>query len=74
MPDAPTGRHTLDSLAFALKGMPRDALMLIETPDGLRPIALVSATYVADTDAGLRERPGSSGRARYAIVLHPGER
>jgi len=31
--------HTLHSLAFALRGMPRDALMLIQTADGLRLLA-----------------------------------
>ncbi len=62
--------HTLDSLAIALRGMPRDASILIETPDGLRPLVLVSATHVAEADGSLQ---AVSGGGRYAIVLHAGD-
>jgi hypothetical protein len=53
--------------------MPRDAPILIQTRDGLRPVVLVSATHIGETDTGLRDVAGGSG-GRYAIVLHPIEK
>jgi hypothetical protein len=39
---------TLDQLANALRHMPRNAPMLVETPDGLRPIRMVRAGWVRE--------------------------
>ncbi|WP_158920635.1 hypothetical protein [Acidisphaera sp. S103] len=36
---------TLDRLAVAVRGMLRDALMLIDTPEGSKPIRSVSYGY-----------------------------
>jgi hypothetical protein len=36
-------RHTLDTLAAASRGMPREAPILVETPEGVRRVSLVSA-------------------------------
>ena len=60
---------TLHELAVWMRGMPRDAPILIRLPDGrLVHIDHVSATYARDTDDGLADGPaGSAGR--YAIVL-----
>jgi hypothetical protein len=61
--------HTLHTLAAALRGMPRDAPILVETQEGLRRVSLVSATYVREQDGGLES--GSKGEGgQYAIVLH----
>ena len=55
-------KRTLNSLAYALRGMPRDAPILIQTADGLRPVVLVGATHVAEGDTGLRDVAGGSAR------------
>jgi hypothetical protein len=55
---------TLDQLAQAMRGMPRDALIMIRTPEGLRRLVWVKATHIDDdgTDA-------SASSGRYAIIL-----
>jgi hypothetical protein len=56
---------TLDKLAQAMRGMPRDALIMIRTPQGLREVRLVKPGYIRDDG-----EPGMAGTgARYAIVL-----
>ncbi len=37
---------TLDQLAQAMRGMPRDALIVVRTPEGLREVRLVKPCYV----------------------------
>jgi hypothetical protein len=57
---------TLDELAAALRGMPRDAYMLIQGQDGrLRPLLRVRGMHTA-------ERPVPAG-AKYAVVLVAGD-
>jgi hypothetical protein len=60
---------TLHRLALALRGMPRDAPILIRLPNGaLRAIAMVGVTYL-DTD-GVELPPGAyTGDDEYAITL-----
>jgi hypothetical protein len=53
---------TLDELAAALRGIPRDASMFIQGPDGrLRPLVSVRGMHTA-------ERPMPAG-VKYAVVL-----
>jgi hypothetical protein len=63
---------TLDKLAHALRGMPRDARMLIQLPDGtLAEIDHVRPGHVgAHQDGTLETRPSAHG-AHYGIVLVP---
>ena len=57
----------LDGLARALRGMPRDAPMLVRLPDGsLRGIAVVRPVLLGGDGA---ERPTAAGQGRYAITL-----
>jgi hypothetical protein len=52
---------TLDELAAALRGIPRDASMFIQGPDGrLRPLVSVRGMHTA-------ERPMPAG-VKYAVV------
>jgi hypothetical protein len=56
---------TLDQLAQAMRGMPRNALIMIRTPEGLRRLVWVKAMHVGSD--GSEGRPGSGGQ--YAIIL-----
>jgi hypothetical protein len=58
----------LNLMAHAMRGMPRDAKIVVKMPDGeLKPVVLVS---------GLPSSPGHTGHlagaAGYTIVLHVG--
>ena len=56
---------TVDQLAHAMRGMPRDALIMIRTPEGLRKVVWVKGTHIG-TD-GTEAGAGSGGR--YAVIL-----
>ena len=61
---------TLDELAHAMRGMPREGLILVRLPDGrLAQLDHVTAAYGARDGGGrvIGQRTGSGGR--YAIVL-----
>src|SRR4051812_39007144 len=61
---------TLDKLAQAMRGMPREAPVLIELPDGrLAQIALVRPGPVGTRDGRLLEASTSMQGSTYAIVL-----
>ena len=60
----PPSGMTLDQLAQAMRGMPRDALIMIRTPEGLREVRLVKPCYVRDDGT---PRSAAAG-ARYAII------
>ena len=63
---------TLDKLAQALRGMPRDARMLIQLPDGrLADIDHIRPGHVGVRDDGTIETRRSTEGAQYAIVLVP---
>jgi hypothetical protein len=63
---------TLDTLAQALRGMPRDARMLIQLPDGaLAEIDHVRPGHVGMRDDGTLETRQSTQGAHYGIVLVP---
>jgi len=58
---------TLDQMAAALRGMPRDAPILLQLPDGrLGEIEGVRPTHVSARDGGLE---AEAHGAVYAIVL-----
>jgi hypothetical protein len=59
---------TTAELGAALRGIPRDARVVIDTPDGLRELRLVQAVHAwADQDGKL-----VAGRiGDYAMVLYP---
>lgn len=58
---------TLDQLARALRGMPRDAPMMVRLPDGgLRAIALVRPVLLS---GGGAEMSVASSQGRYTITL-----
>lgn len=56
---------TLDQLAVCMRGTPRDTLILLETPEGLREVNLVKATRVLCGPGTIR--PAEQGA--YALVL-----
>ena len=63
------GGFTLAKLAEALRGMPRDARMLIRFPDGrLVEIDHVTAAHVSDDNTALPGGASASG-TRYGIIL-----
>ncbi len=57
---------TIADLANALRGIPRDSLVLIDTPGGPKRLRMVTGTYVAEHE-GKMVRHGQS--ERYAVVL-----
>ena len=60
---------TLAKLAQALRGMPREARMLIRLPDGqLVEIDHVTAAHLTDDNAALPGGASAQG-ARYGIIL-----
>jgi hypothetical protein len=62
---------TLEKLAQALRGMPRQAPILIKLGDGrLAEIAYVQPMYVRARD-GLHEQSVASGGNTYGITLVP---
>lgn len=72
MPDPHPTPFTLDALANSLRGMPRDAPILIRMPDGsLRPVIGVRPAHLSGDQQELPE--GSyTGAALYAITLEVG--
>jgi hypothetical protein len=56
---------TLDQLAQAMRGMPRDALIMIRTPEGLRRLVWVKAAHIGVDGTEIGAGTGS----RYAIIL-----
>ena len=72
MPD--TSPMTLDDLAGALRGMPRDAVMMVRQPDGtLAHIRFVRQKFLAADGRELPTSVSMSVVARYAIVLEVGD-
>jgi hypothetical protein len=60
---------TLNELAQALRGMPRDARMLIRPPNGqLVGIDHVTAAHVTDGNAALSSGVSTHG-TRYGVIL-----
>ena len=59
---------TIAGLAAALRGMPRDARLLIDTPEGLKDLRWVKPAHVRATQDGATE---ASAAGDYAIVLYP---
>jgi len=63
------GGFTIAKLAEALRGMPREARMLIRLPDGqLVEIDHVRPAHLSDDNAALPSGASSQG-ARYGIIL-----
>ena len=63
------GGFTIAKLAEALRGMPREARMLIRLPDGrLVEIDHVTAAHLTDDNAALPGGASAQG-ARYGIIL-----
>jgi hypothetical protein len=63
---------TLNEIAQALRGMPRDARMLIQLPGGtLAEVDHVRPGYVGTRAGGTLEMQQSTQGARYDIVLVP---
>ena len=58
---------TIADLANALRGISRDALVLIDTPDGPKRLRMVAGSYVGEREGGMERRAQSE---RYAIILH----
>ena len=59
---------TIAGLAAALRGMPRDARLLIDTPEGLKDLRWVKPAHVRAAQDGATEA-GTAGE--FAIVLYP---
>ena len=57
---------TIADLANALRGIPRDALVLIDTPDGLKRLRMVAGSYVGEQEGKMVRRGQSE---RYAVIL-----
>ncbi len=55
--------HTIDTLAHALRGWPRDSPILVRLPDGT--LGRVSMVEVSRVDADARE----AARGKQAVVL-----
>jgi hypothetical protein len=58
---------TIAELGAALRGIPRDTRLLIDTPDGLKELRLVQATHTRDAQNGSL---AASTRGAYAMVLY----
>jgi len=57
---------TIADLANALRGIPRDALALIDTPDGLKRLRMVVGTRVGEREGRILRHPEFE---RYAVIL-----
>jgi len=57
---------TIVDLANALRGIPRDALVLIDTPDGPKRLRMVAGSYIGERKGGMERRAQSE---RYAVIL-----
>jgi hypothetical protein len=64
---------TIDDLAHALRGMPRDAVLLIDTPDGPQPLRMCRGAHARRRDDGgveaLANGASTVGEVGYAIIL-----
>ena len=71
-PSSRSGRKgdpfTIDDLAHALRGMPRDAAFWVGTADGLRPVVGIAPTYVRQGTDGHE----ASTAGAYGLVLSLG--
>ncbi len=52
--------------ASALRSIPRDALVLIDTPDGPKRLRMVVGTHVGEREGRIVQRAQSE---RYAVIL-----
>ena len=59
---------TVAALANALRGILRDALVLIDTPDGPKRLRMVAGSYVGEREGRMVRRGQSE---RYAVILQP---
>ena len=59
---------TIADLAGALKGIPRDAVILIETPQGVKRLRMIRGTRIAIRDGKIEQHDNYD---RYAIILQP---
>ncbi len=57
---------TIADLANALRGIPRDALVLIDTPDGLKRLRMVVGTRVGKREGRILRHVEFE---RYAVIL-----
>ena len=57
---------TIADLANALRGIPRDALVLIDTPDGPKRLRMVAGTRVGEREVKMVRHPKFE---RYAVIL-----
>ena len=62
---------TLDDLAQALRGIPRNAVIMIETSDGVRPVRMTRGALGRLTDGGIVSVASGSSidDSRYLIIL-----
>jgi hypothetical protein len=58
-------------LAITMKGMPKDSLVLIETPDGLKPLRSIHGGYGQSCDGLPVEelRAAQQDGTQYVIIL-----
>lgn len=59
---------TIADLANALRGIPCDALVLIDTPDGLKRLCMVAGTRVAEREGRIVQHVKFEW---YAVILQP---
>ena len=57
---------TIADLTNALRGIPRDAVILIDTPDGPQRLQMIQPTRMAARGTALEPHPAGE---RYAIIL-----
>ena len=57
---------TIADLANALRGIPRDALVLIDTPDGPKRLRMVVGTRVGECEGKMVRHPEFK---RYTVIL-----
>ena len=57
---------TIADLAIAFRGMPRDTLILLDTPAGARRLRMVMCTRAGDRDGEVETHPA---HGRMAVVL-----
>jgi hypothetical protein len=64
---------TIAGLATALRGIPRDARLMIDTPEGLKALRWVSPTHIYAAQGGATHvlATEASTAGEYAILLYP---
>lgn len=70
----PGDSMTIADLAAALRGMPRSARLLIDTPDGLRELRMIAPTHLAVAADGTVSGSVAGDGAEYGVVLFPAGR